>query len=258
SPASSPPPQTPSKSPPSQEPAHAASRRPRRREPAMAEEELADAPRVVGILSALLERVVERNDAVADELTTARAEPASAASLAPASAFRATARPDISVRAYMARIARFAGCSPSCYVVAYVYLDRLLRRGRRGRGALTVDSYSVHRLLITAVLAAVKFMDDVCYNNAYFARVGGISLPEMNYLEVDFLFGVGFDLNVSPETFGHYCAVLQAEMLCLELETMTPSPIPAAAGPRLHSCCLSEDDGATTGSSSGSQQQLAA
>ncbi|XP_066346389.1 cyclin-P4-1-like [Miscanthus floridulus] len=209
------------------------------------EEDLADAPRVVGVLSALLERVVERNDAVADELT------AETASLAPPSAFRATARPDISVRSYMARIARFAGCSPACYVVAFVYLDRLLRRGRRGRGALAVDSYSVHRLLITAVLAAVKFMDDVCYNNAYFARVGGISLAVMNYLEVDFLFAVRFDLNVSPETFGHYCAVLRAEMLYLELEGPPPA---AAAGAKLHSCCLSEDDG----SSSSSQQQLAA
>jgi hypothetical protein len=110
---------------------------------------MADAPRVVGVLSALLERVVDRNDSAADELP--------ASSLALASAFRATTRPDISVRAYMARIARFAGCSPACYVVAYVYLDRLLRRGH----ALAVDSYTVHRLLITAVLAAVKFMDDV-------------------------------------------------------------------------------------------------
>jgi len=73
----------------------------------------------------------------------------------------------------------------------------------------------------------------------------------MNYLEVDFLFAVGFDLNVSPETFGHYCAVLRAEMLYLELEG--PPPV-AATGPKLHSCCLSEDDG----SSSSSQQQLAA
>jgi hypothetical protein len=92
-----------------------------------------------------------------------------------------------------------------------------------------------------------------CYNNAYFAKVGGISLPEMNYLEVDFLFAVGFDLNVSPETFGRYCAVLQSEMLCLDLK--------ASSSPRLlpqHGCCLSEDDGATTSSSSSSQQQLAA
>ncbi|CAN6235796.1 unnamed protein product [Urochloa humidicola] len=219
------------------------------------EEELADAPRVVGVLSALLERVVERNDAAAAADELAAGAGAGAAPPAPASAFRATARPDISVRAYMARIARFAGCSPACYVAAYVYLDRLLRRGGRRR-ALAVDSYSVHRLLITAVLAAVKFMDDVRYNNAYFARVGGISLPEMNYLEVDFLFAVGFDLNVSPETFGHYCAVLQAEMLCLELEkTPTPMASPAAAGPRLHSCYLTEDDGATSSNSGSSQQQ---
>jgi len=109
-------------------------------------------PRVVAALAGILERVAERNDAAAAAELSAVAAPA-------ASAFRATTQPGISVRAYMARIARFAGCSPACYVVAYVYLDRLLRRRRRL--ALAVDSYSVHRLLITAVLAAVKFMDDM-------------------------------------------------------------------------------------------------
>ncbi|EMS63928.1 hypothetical protein TRIUR3_31342 [Triticum urartu] len=203
-----------------------------------------DMPRVVGVLSALLERLTERNDTAAGP---GALEPASR------SAFRAMTKPGISVRAYMARIARFAGCSPACFVVGYIYLDRLLRRRR----ALAVDSYSVHRLLITTVLSAVKFMDDICYNNAYFAKVGGISLPEMNYLEVDFLFGVGFELNVSPETFGHYCAILQSEMLCLELEPEPLLPPNAAApGSAMH-CCLSEDDGtsATTSSSSSTQQQ---
>ncbi|KAL5216277.1 hypothetical protein ABZP36_007678 [Zizania latifolia] len=214
---------------------------------AVEEEDLGDMPRVVGVLSALLERVTERNDAAAElELELALAG-APAPAPAPASAFRATTKPDISVRAYMSRIARFAGCSPSCYVVAYIYLDRLLRRRR----APSVDSYSVHRLLITAVLAAVKFMDDICYNNAYFAKVGGVSLQEMNYLEVDFLFAVGFDLNVSPEAFGHYCTVLQSEMLCLELERAPP-----AAPARMH-CCLADQDDTPTSTSS-TQHQLAA
>ncbi|CAO2039906.1 unnamed protein product [Urochloa humidicola] len=199
-----------------------------------------DMPRVVSALASILERVAERNDAAAAELSAAVAPAA-------ASAFRATTKPGISVRAYMARIARFAGCSPACYVVAYVYLDRLLRRGRRL--ALAVDSYSVHRLLITAVLAAVKFMDDICYNNAYFAKVGGISLVEMNYLEVDFLFGVGFDLNVTPETFADYCAVLQSELLCVEAPPAPPPPL------RLQYCCLSDDD---AGAGCSAQQQLAA
>jgi hypothetical protein len=68
----------------------------------------------------------------------------------------------------------------------------------------------------------------------------------MNYLEVDFLFAVGFDLNVSPETFGHYCTVLRAEMLYLELE----GPPPPAASTSLHRCCLSEDDDGSSSTSS--------
>ncbi|KAG8065566.1 hypothetical protein GUJ93_ZPchr0004g39900, partial [Zizania palustris] len=199
-------------------------------------------PRVVGVLSALLERVTERNDS---------AEMAVALAAAPASAFRATTKPDISVRAYMSRIARFAGCSPSA-----TWSPTSTSTASSGAGAPSVDSYSVHRLLITAVLAAVKFMDDICYNNAYFAKVGGVSLPEMNYLEVDFLFAVGFDLNVSPETFGHYCAVLQSEMLCLELERAPPAPARAPA--RLHCYLADQDDTAAAATSTCTQHQLAA
>nr|CAB3500132.1 unnamed protein product [Digitaria exilis] len=70
-------------------------------------------------------------------------------------------------------------------------------------------------------------MTPQCYNNAYFARVGGISLVEMNYLEVDFLFGIAFDLNVTPSAFASYCGVLQSEMAYLD----PPTPMDA---PRLH------------------------
>jgi hypothetical protein len=73
------------------------------------------------------------------------------------SAFQGLTKPAISVGGYLERIFRFAGCSPSCYVVAYIYLDRFLRR----RPALAVDSFNVHRLLITSVLTAVKFVDDM-------------------------------------------------------------------------------------------------
>ena len=37
------------------------------------------------------------------------------------------------------------------------------------------SSPQVHRLLITSIMLASKFFDDVYYNNAYYARVGGIS-----------------------------------------------------------------------------------
>ena len=61
---------------------------------------------------------------------------------------------------------------------------------------------------------------------------------EMNYLEVDFLFGVAFDLNVTPDAFASYCAVLQTEMAYLE----HPSPSIDAVSPALLQHCLPEQD----------------
>ncbi|CAL9079767.1 unnamed protein product [Musa textilis] len=153
---------------------------------------------VVAVLSTILERLAERNDAAHRPLALHHR----------ASAFHGLTKPAISVRSYLERIFRYANCSPSCYVVAYIYLDRFLWR----HPTVFLDSFNVHRFLITSVLTAVKFMDDIYYNNAYFAKVGGISLMEMNYLEVDFLFGVGFELNVTPVIFSSYCSTLQREM----------------------------------------------
>nr|CAB3495238.1 unnamed protein product [Digitaria exilis] len=118
----------------------------------------ATVPRVVSILSALLQRVAERNDAAAAAEEEERAMTAAAeGQRRPVSAFQGLTKPAISIGGYLERIFRFASCSPSCYVVAYIYLDRFLRR----RPALAVDSFNVHRLLITSVLTAVKFVDDI-------------------------------------------------------------------------------------------------
>lgn len=110
-------------------------------------------PKVVSILSALLERVSERNDAAPSTSPTSTAMVPRAA----ASAFQGLTKPAISVRDYLERIFRFAGCSPSCYVVAYIYLDRYLLK----HPTVTIDSLNVHRFLITSVLTAVKFVDDM-------------------------------------------------------------------------------------------------
>jgi hypothetical protein len=112
-------------------------------------------PRVVAVLAGLLERAAERGDGDG---------------AGPASPFRGRTRPGIAVRRYAERIYRYAGCSPACFVAAYVYLDRLARRTcfcseddeeEPGAAVVGVDSYSVHRLLITSVMVAAKFMDDM-------------------------------------------------------------------------------------------------
>ncbi|XP_037450431.1 cyclin-P4-1-like [Triticum dicoccoides] len=171
-------------------------------------------PKVVAVLAGLLERAAKRGDAV--ECGSGSA------------AFRGPTekKPEIGVRRYAERIYRYAGCSPACFVVAYAYLDRLAAppqddAGEDEAAAVAVNSYSVHRLLITSVMVAAKFMDDIHYNNAYFARVGGVEVREMNGLELEFLFALRFRLNVTPDDFASYCAALEGEMLT----TTTPPPL---------------------------------
>lgn len=59
------------------------------------------------------------------------------------------------------------------------------------------------------------------YNNAYYSKVGGITTAEMNLLEVDFLFGLGFQLNVSISEFEQYNSYLQRQTL-LQFPPLTP------------------------------------
>uniref|UniRef100_A0A803LIG6 Cyclin n=2 Tax=Chenopodium quinoa TaxID=63459 RepID=A0A803LIG6_CHEQI len=100
---------------------------------------------MITYLSSLLQRVAESND------ITRRLEPQKV------SVFHGLTRPTISIQSYLERIFKYANCSPSCFVVAYVYLDRFTQR----QPLLPINSYNVHRLLITSVMISAKFMDDM-------------------------------------------------------------------------------------------------
>ncbi|KAH6773827.1 cyclin p4 [Perilla frutescens var. hirtella] len=189
--------------------------------------------KMIRFLSSLLERVAESNDD--EEFRSFDAQKMSI--------FHGLTRPTISIRCYMERIFKYANCSPSCVVVAYIYLDRFVQK----QPLLPLNSFNVHRLLIAGVLVSAKFMDDIYYNNAYYAKVGGISTAEMNMLEVDFLFGLGFQLNVSTTTFHHYSSYLQREML-LQFPPLMAGPT-LARSRNIH--FYVDDDGS-------SQHQLAA
>ncbi|KAH0907760.1 hypothetical protein HID58_039587 [Brassica napus] len=156
-------------------------------------------PNVITALSSLLQRVSETNDDLSRPLWEHQR----------ISAFSALTKPSISIRSYMKRIFKYANCSDSCYIVAYIYLDRFIQK----QPFVPIDSFNVHRLIITSVLVSAKFMDDMCYNNAYYAKIGGITTEEMNLLELDFLFGIGFQLNVTLSTYNNYCSSLQREMV---------------------------------------------
>lgn len=48
-----------------------------------------------------------------------------------------------------------------------------------------------------------------CYSNAYYAKIGGVSLSELNTLEIEFLLSLDFKLHVTIDMFGKYCRQLE-------------------------------------------------
>ncbi|KAK7295248.1 hypothetical protein RJT34_18154 [Clitoria ternatea] len=196
-------------------------------------------PKLISFLSSLLKRVAESNDLNQKQLIQQKI-----------SVFHGLTRPTISIQSYLERIFKYANCSPCCFIVAYVYLDRFTQK----QPSLPINSFNVHRLLITSVMVAAKFMDDLYYNNAYYAKVGGITTIEMNFLEVDFLFGLGFHLNVTPGTFQAYCAHLQREMLLMQPLNFADSSLSLGQSLKPH-LCYNEDE--SQSSSHQKQQQLA-
>eukprot|EP00190_Bangiopsis_sp_CCMP1999_P000736 CAMPEP_0198734546 /NCGR_PEP_ID=MMETSP1475-20131203/53575_1 /TAXON_ID= ORGANISM="Unidentified sp., Strain CCMP1999" /NCGR_SAMPLE_ID=MMETSP1475 /ASSEMBLY_ACC=CAM_ASM_001111 /LENGTH=213 /DNA_ID=CAMNT_0044498047 /DNA_START=1 /DNA_END=642 /DNA_ORIENTATION=- len=102
------------------------------------------------------------------------------------------------IEKYVRRIVRYMSCSKAAYIVAYCYLHRL----RVYEPRLVVSDLNAHRLFMTAMVLAAKYLEDRVYSNMYYARIGGIpSLAEMNGLEAEFLRIIHFDLAVDPEEY---------------------------------------------------------
>uniref|UniRef100_A0A0D6R3J9 Cyclin n=1 Tax=Araucaria cunninghamii TaxID=56994 RepID=A0A0D6R3J9_ARACU len=157
-----------------------------------------ESPRVLSVLASLLERVVRKDEKLLE--TTKKQEKLTV--------FHGLRAPNLSIRSYIDRIFKYSNCSPSCFILAYVYIDRFIHQ----QPEFPITSLNVHRLLITSIMVAAKFIDDAFFNNAYYARVGGVSTVEINRLELEFLFNLDFKLQVTVDTFESYCLLCEREV----------------------------------------------
>lgn len=177
---------------------------------------------IVPVLGCVLNQLCDRNDHLPDNTNGL-------------SKFHALRPPAISIKDYLLRIAKYAACSGECFVLALVYIDRIIQ----SNPTFVVNSLNIHRLLITSVMLAAKFFDDQYFNNAYYAKVGGVPRGEMNSLEVEFLFMTNFTLFVPTEQYRQYYKELcnhaknSTECECTSQDGKIPelvTPVPDAKG----------------------------
>ena len=67
-----------------------------------------------------------------------------------------------------------------------------------------VSTLAIHRLLAIILVISAKLRDDTYYDNAYYAIVCGLSLLELNALEVEFLNLIHWKIAVFPQEYKEY------------------------------------------------------
>lgn len=110
-------------------------------------QEDSNTPLVISVLSSLIERTLARNERISR----------SYGGYGKTRVFDCREIPDMTIQSYLERIFRYTKAGPSVYVVAYVYIDRFCQNNQGFRISLT----NVHRLLITTIMVASKYVEDM-------------------------------------------------------------------------------------------------
>ncbi|CAD8092441.1 unnamed protein product [Paramecium sonneborni] len=119
------------------------------------------------------------------------------------SAFHTSRVPSISIQSYIQRIAKYTHCNSVCFVFALIYLDKVQEMHQN----LILNSHCIHRyelVILLSIMVAIKYYDDEYFKNEYYAKVGGLSLKEINQLEMEFLDLLNYELFIQKEVFEVY------------------------------------------------------
>jgi len=129
--------------------------------------------------------------------------------------FHSVNKPSISIRKYLERITKYAKCSDNQFILALIYIDRFIEHNSN----FQLNSLNIHRLLISSIVISLKYDSDYFFNNSTYAKIGGISLKELNALEKEFLSKLHYHLYVDDNEFYFYQTELSKLALSLNHTT---------------------------------------
>ena len=101
----------------------------------------------------------------------------------PPTRFHSKTPPAISIFSYINRLTKFNNLKSNGLITMIYYIDILSYMYPH----FQLNSWTIHRFLLVATMISQKAMEDYFYTNDHYAKVGGVSLEELNCLELDFL-----------------------------------------------------------------------
>jgi hypothetical protein len=107
--------------------------------------------------------------------------------------------PSISIEDYLKRIIKWSCIELSTLICSIIYIDKICESKY-----YVLSMNNIHRMLIASIVNSTKYNEDKHLKNVEFAKIGGVSVEEMNRIEYLFFTYLGCELYVSVEHYDRY------------------------------------------------------
>lgn len=105
----------------------------------------------------------------------------------------------ISLLSYLERLISLCEIELNTAIIMGIYFERGVNIVKSC--GVSLHEISIYRLILISMIVSVKYSVDEHYDNDFYSKAGGISLEELNQIEVSFLNFLDFDLNVDIYQF---------------------------------------------------------
>lgn len=107
--------------------------------------------------------------------------------------------PSISIKDYLYRIQSFSEVEDNTLILALIYIDKICQKEN-----IILTEYNIHRILFASILIAIKYNEDIIYENNFYTKIAGITAKELRRMEIQFLKLIKFELYADKNIFEKY------------------------------------------------------
>ena len=107
--------------------------------------------------------------------------------------------PSISVKDYILRLVKHSKINESTIIILLIYIDRICKINN-----FFLTYYNIHKLILAAFIIAIKYNEDNYYSMIIYSKIGGVTIAELNHLEIEFLKLIKFNLFIPEMLYNKY------------------------------------------------------
>lgn len=110
-----------------------------------------------------------------------------------------TINPSIKIKDYLQQLYEYGKMDGSTIILMLIYIDRLCNINK-----IKLTYRIIHKLILSSLIIAIKYNEDEIYSLKIYARAGGVTKAELEFLEICFISCIHFNLFIKEELFNKY------------------------------------------------------